>query len=61
MTDATTILADLILVITKCAIERSQLAELIALVVILALGSRCCLKLEPAISDCMYVHGIRGV
>jgi len=37
--DATTILADLVLVITKRAVERCQLTELIALVVILALGS----------------------
>ena len=39
VTDPTTILADLVLVITKRAIEGGQLAELITLVVILALGS----------------------
>jgi hypothetical protein len=37
--NATTILADLVFVITERAIERSKLAELIAFVVILALGS----------------------
>jgi hypothetical protein len=42
--DATTILADLVFVVTKRTIERRQLAKLVALVVILALRCRSSLK-----------------
>lgn len=35
VTDATTVLADLVFVIAKSAVERSKFAELIALVVVL--------------------------
>jgi hypothetical protein len=44
VTDATTILADLVFVVTKRTIERRQLAKLVALVVILALRCRSSLK-----------------
>lgn len=38
MTDSATILADLVLVVTECTIERSKFAQLITLVVVLAFG-----------------------
>lgn len=44
VTDATTILADLVFVVTKRTIECRQLAKLVALVVILALRRRSSLK-----------------
>ena len=40
MADATTILANLVFVVTKCSIQRCKLTELVALMVVLPFWSR---------------------
>lgn len=43
MTNATTVLAYLVFVITERAIQRSKLAKLVTFMVVLTFGSRCSL------------------
>lgn len=51
MTETTAVLADLVLVVTEGTVECSELAKLIAFVVVFTFGSRRSLEIQ----DCEYV------